>query len=83
MWADLRDWLSEGASIPDKDEIALDLCGITYKFDSSGNRLELEKKDEIKKRIGKSPDIGDAIALTFALHFDGHSTESYEPEVYS
>jgi hypothetical protein len=28
--------------------------------------LLLEKKAEMKKRLGKSPDIADALALTFA-----------------
>lgn len=80
MMCNLRDWLKEGASVPDRDEISLDFCSITYKFDSSGDRIEIEKKVEAKKRIGKSPDILDASALTFALHFDQGSSESIEPE---
>ena len=28
--------------------------------------MQLESKDEIKKRLGKSPDKADALALTFA-----------------
>ena len=35
------------------------------KYDSRG-RLQLEEKDEIKKRLGRSPDLADALALTFA-----------------
>ena len=29
-------------------------------------RLQLESKDEIKKRLGRSPDKADAFVLTFA-----------------
>ena len=35
-------------------------------FDAIG-RLQLEAKSEIKKRLGRSTDVGDALALTFAL----------------
>ena len=39
----------------------------TYWFDAQGRKM-LESKDEIKKRLqgGASPDIADALALTFA-----------------
>ena len=36
-----------------------------FKYDNKG-RLQLEEKDEIKKRLGRSPDKADALALTFA-----------------
>jgi hypothetical protein len=36
-----------------------------YWFDSAG-RIQLEPKDEIKKRGLPSPDLGDALAVTFA-----------------
>ena len=38
------------------------------KFDSAG-RLLLESKDHIRERLGFSPDLGDAAALTFAMDF--------------
>ena len=37
-----------------------------YGFDAKG-RITLEKKEEIKARLGRSPDIADSLALTFAL----------------
>jgi hypothetical protein len=43
-----------------------DLCSIRYKFDSK-TRLVLERKEDMKKRGIRSPDEGDALALTFAL----------------
>lgn len=84
IWVALRDWLKMGAQLPDKDEIQLDLCAVTYKFDSTGERLQLESKADMKKRGIKSPDIGDAFALTFArpnisVH-DSASGESFEPD---
>ncbi len=67
MWAGLRDWLEApgGADLADDDTLQSHLCAPGYKFDSSG-RLLLERKDDIRKRLGFSPDGGDAAALTFA-----------------
>ena len=40
------------------------LCSIEYKTDGAG-RILMEKKDDQKKRIGKSPDLADALAISF------------------
>lgn len=60
----LRDWLKVG-NIP-KDDDFLELTSIKYYFNSKG-QLQLEAKEDIKNRGLKSPDIGDALALTFAI----------------
>jgi hypothetical protein len=67
IWGRVVDWLRDvgGADIPDRDEWQSSLCAPGYSFDSN-SRLLLEKKDEIRKRVGFSPDVGDALALTFA-----------------
>jgi hypothetical protein len=67
MWDDMAKWLSDGggADIPDRDEWQASLCAPGYAFDSS-SRLQMEAKDKIRARIGFSPDVGDALALTFA-----------------
>jgi hypothetical protein len=39
-----------------------DLTNVCYSMDSAG-RIKLEPKDQIKKRLGRSPDHGDALAL--------------------
>ena len=66
MWDSVRIWLDDGGSLPKNTDLKTDLCVPTYKFDAS-NRLQLESKDEIKKRGGRSPDLGDALALTFSF----------------
>lgn len=65
MWDDMRQWLHDGGSIPNDPELKTDLCVPTYSFDQS-NRFRLETKDEIKERGQRSPDLADALALTFA-----------------
>lgn len=68
MWGEMRQWLANGAEIPDIDSLHADLCGLKYKVDSN-SRFVLERKEEMKKRGIRSPDEADALALTFALPF--------------
>jgi len=68
LWHDMREWLSQElpVQLPDSDELRGDLTGLGYHFDSSG-RLQIESKEKAKKRGIRSPDIADAVALTFAV----------------
>jgi hypothetical protein len=67
MWMKSKDWLEEpgGVSVPDLDSIQADACGPGYTYDSH-SRLVLESKEHMMKRLVRSPDEWDAIALTFA-----------------
>lgn len=65
MWFLMRDWLKQGGCVPNSVDLRQDLATPTYFFDAQ-NRLALESKDDIKKRGLPSPDLGDALALTFA-----------------
>lgn len=66
MWGEIRDWLTaQPAQIPDSDELQADLTQIRYSYDSN-NALKMEKKEDMKKRGFRSPDMADALGLTFA-----------------
>jgi len=67
MWMASRTWLEDpaGAAIPDDDALQADACGPSYSYDSN-TRLMLEKKDDMRCRGVPSPDLWDAVALTFA-----------------
>ena len=66
MWGLANDWLKERpCKLPKDDELLDDLCSVNKSFDNKG-RLMLEKKEDVKKRIGRSPDKADAFVLTFA-----------------
>ena len=64
MWAGMKKWLESG-DIPNNHELITDLTSVEYKFDVS-DRLQLEKKEDMRKRGIASSDIADALALTFA-----------------
>jgi len=68
MWWLMREWVQQGGAIPNDQALKLELSTPIYWYDSNGRRV-LESKDEIKKRLqgGASPDIADALALTFAM----------------
>jgi len=66
MWGEMAEWLdNEPAQIPDTDKMQTDLV-TTKRMYSSLGQTKLEPKDDVKARIGRSPDGGDALALTFA-----------------
>lgn len=66
MWFEMRDWLRAGGTIPDLVDLKQDLAAPTYKF-TPADKIQLESKDDIKGRGLPSPDLGDALALTFAF----------------
>lgn len=78
----VKEWLDleEGVSLPDIDALQTDLCEIRIK-PSLTNDLVLESKQEIKKRGGRSPDLADALGLTFAdlTFFNEYSTPKRKP----
>ena len=65
MWGRLRDWLAEG-SIPDEDALVSDIASPKTKYRANNDWL-LESKMEMKSRGIRSPDLADALALTFAV----------------
>jgi hypothetical protein len=66
MWGETREWMEkQPAQIPDSDELMADLTQSRYSYDSN-NALKMEKKEDMKKRGFRSPDMADALGLTFA-----------------
>ena len=49
MWMRMRDWLEKGA-IPDWDALEADLTGREYGFRGPDSAIQLESKDDMKKR---------------------------------
>lgn len=65
MWDAAAAWIKSGGALPQSPELKSELTFPEYSFDSA-NRMKLMSKEEIKELTGKSPDIADSLALTFA-----------------
>lgn len=69
MWGRMREWtLTRGAfpvEVANLNELCDDMQTPRYMFDIS-NRIQLEAKEDMKKRGVPSPDLGDALAMSFA-----------------
>jgi hypothetical protein len=66
LWLSAKEWLETRAvKIPKDDELRQELIGPTYSFTSNG-KIKVEGKSEMKRRGLRSPDLADALCLTFA-----------------
>jgi hypothetical protein len=88
MWGNLRDAITDGIRLPDDPDLITDLTGLEYGY-TLRNEIRLERKEDAKKRGIASPDLGDALALTYVfpvypsrLGYDGSAsatTSDYNP----
>ena len=64
----LREWLDPehgyGVALPPGRELLAELCAPRYRMLTSG--VQLESKDEVKKRLGRSPDLADPVVYATA-----------------
>ena len=65
MYFDAVAWIKEGGALPEIPELLAALTRTTYSF--RGDKFILEPKDDVKLKLGYSPDHADAFALTFAF----------------
>lgn len=64
MWFRMCQWIKDGGALPESPELLAELTTPTYFF--KGDRFQVEDKDQVKARLGRSPDLADALGLTFA-----------------
>lgn len=65
IWWAMAEWVKEGGALPPVPEMVAGLSQPTYTYNRQG-RILIEEKDQIKARLGRSPDLEDALACTFA-----------------
>ena len=76
MWGNLRQALGDGIRLPDDPDLVTDLTGVEYGYNLR-NDIQLESKEQMKKRGMASPDLADALALTYALPVSANSRAGY------
>jgi hypothetical protein len=65
MWLNGADWVKKGGALPHLPEMVPELTEPTYTF--IGGKFVVEPKDQVKARLGYSPDLADALFQTFAI----------------
>lgn len=66
LWHKAKAWLeSRDCRMPKDEALIAELATVRYSFTSNG-KIQIEGKDELKKRGMASPDRADAFCLTFA-----------------
>lgn len=81
MWWHMAQWIKQGGAIPQDPVLQGDLGAPTYGYTPKGPKI-LEAKDKLKERIGRSPDLADALALTFAAPVAPKLSRSMERAIY-
>lgn len=78
MYFDAVEWIRRGGALPESAEILAALTQTNYSF--KGDRLLLEPKEFVKKKIGYSPDEADAFILTFAEPVSPKARQVFRPK---
>ena len=83
IWGSMRAWLPNGA-IDNDPELIADLTGVEYGYVLRDGRdaIQLERKEDMKRRGLASPDNADALALTFAYPVLAAAARSRRPGRY-
>jgi hypothetical protein len=62
LWFGVADWLKSGGALPNDSKLTGELAAVEYGFLPNG-KIKVESKDELRARLGRSPDRADALAL--------------------
>jgi hypothetical protein len=85
MWWKMREWIVSGGALPNNEKMRMEMATPTYSYDAKERKV-LESKDQIKKRLPKSgsPDLADAVAVTFSSVVEGNEddVEHALPQVF-
>ena len=68
LWYNFRELLDpykEPIALPPDNELLSELASVKYKVDARG-AIQIESKEDMKKRLGHSPDRADAAVLAFS-----------------
>lgn len=84
MWWNMKEWLSEGGCIPNNVSLKEDLVAPEFTYSLNTGKMLLESKQSMKARKVRSPDLADALALTFSYPVSRgeHKTRGEEHHVH-
>jgi hypothetical protein len=65
LWWNVREWVRTAAALPAHPRLVEDLTAPRFAYTSRG-QIQVERKEETKRRLGRSPDFGDSLMLALA-----------------
>jgi predicted fused transcriptional regulator/phosphomethylpyrimidine kinase len=81
LWFKAREWfMGLDCTMPADDELAAELTGVKYAL-TQGGKIQVESKDDMKRRGLRSPDLADAFCMTFAATDRIHSQRFWGREL--
>ena len=80
LWGNMKEWLDGDVDLPRDSLLKDDLIQPEYGFNNR-MQLQLEKKEDMKKRALRSPDKADSLAMTFFA--DYRKNVSSAPRVFT
>jgi len=63
IFMSLKDWIRDGGALPEDRKLERELHSLELAADHRG-RLKLSPKDTLRRKLGRSPDRADAVALS-------------------
>lgn len=81
VWWHMRELLDpsrdHNIAIPDDEDLAADLISPRWSI-MIGSKIYVESKDDIRKRIGRSTDVGDSVIMAFWYTSSSLDDDTYE-----
>ncbi|MBX3204014.1 MAG: hypothetical protein KF764_03035 [Labilithrix sp.] len=77
LWFTVRDWLRAGGEIPDDIQLHEELFTVSFssaRLAKHAGKMVVEHKDDMRKRLKRSPDRADSLALALWDPHGGHET---------
>ena len=75
-----KEWLKQGGALPDDARLQSELVAPRYAVDGK-NRIKVESKDDLRKRLRRSPDRADAALLSLCAVTDPFANVGDPPEM--
>jgi len=81
LWFRVREFYDKkDVTMEDDEDLIEELCAVKYEYTSLG-KLKAESKDDMKRRGLPSPDLADALCLTFANNVSSGNSSSWSSKL--
>jgi hypothetical protein len=84
LWFKMKSWFDGlDVHIPDDGDLMDEIAGIRYDFSRTTMRLKIESKDSMRARGDRSPDLAEALLMTFASNMKSTATGAGKKQTFN